>query len=164
MRDLYTDIPVEVILGACGLLIFIFLVLLITMWIKLNKLRRNYVRMLNGSTETSVEGLLIQLQERLNEQAERNGEAERGITEIRKQMRSMVSKVGIHRYNAFAEAGSDLSFSVALLDEEQNGVVLSGIYNRDHTYVYAKPVEQAQSKYTLSPEEKEAINRCSQKK
>lgn len=161
---MYTDIPVEVILGACGLLIFIFLVLLITMWIKLNKLRRNYVRMLNGSGETSVEGLLIQLQERLNEQADRSREADLRIDEIRKQMRTMKSNVGMYRYNAFAEAGSDLSFSIALLDEEQSGFVLTGIHNRDHTYVYAKPIEHAQSKYTLSPEEKEAIIRCSQKK
>ncbi|UUZ82545.1 DUF4446 family protein [Paenibacillus sp. P26] len=163
MGDVYTDIPVEVILAGIGVIALIFLILVITLWVKLNKLRKNYVRMMNGSSEQNVEGLLIELQERLNVQAQKEKEAEQQIVEIRKQMRSMKSNIGIHRYNAFAERGSDLSFSVAILDEEQNGVVLTGIHNREETYVYAKPVEQGNSKYTLSPEEKEAIIRCLRK-
>ncbi|MEW9107481.1 DUF4446 family protein, partial [Paenibacillus sp.] len=71
--------------------------------------------------------------------------------------KKMKSHVGIQRYNAFAERGSDLSFSIAWLNEEQDGVVITSIHGREHSYVYAKPVEKGQSTYSLSPEEKKAI-------
>ena len=69
-------------------------------------------------------------------------------------------KMGLVRYNAFKDTGSDLSFALAILDEYNNGIVLNGIYARDSSNIYAKPVENGQSKYILSEEEKEAINRA----
>ncbi|MNC64127.1 hypothetical protein D3C75_1143020 [compost metagenome] len=79
------------------------------------------------------------------------------ITGIRGIMRTMKSNVSIKRYNAFSQQGSDLSFSMAILDDEQDGVVLTGIHSREESYLYAKPVDKGQSSYTLSPEEKEVI-------
>jgi hypothetical protein len=79
-------------------------------------------------------------------------------------LKKMKSKVGIHRYNAFSDTGSDLSFSVAILDEYQDGVLLTGIHNREQTYIYAKPIQRGQSQYTLSPEEKEAIIQTSKQR
>ena len=55
---------------------------------------------------------------------------------------------------------SDLSFAVALLDEENSGVVFNGIYSREMSNIYAKPVEKGNSSYTLSDEEAEAINKA----
>ena len=64
------------------------------------------------------------------------------------------------RYSAFKDTGSDLSFALALLDENNNGVVLNGIYSREMSNIYAKPVEQAKSHYTLSEEEQQAIQQA----
>ncbi len=69
-------------------------------------------------------------------------------------------KVGIVRYNAFQDTGSDLSFALALLDEKNNGVVLNGIYSREMSNIYAKPVENGKSKYTISEEENLAIEKA----
>ena len=52
------------------------------------------------------------------------------------------------------------SFALAILDDYNNGIVLNGIYARDSSNIYAKPVENGESKYVLSNEEKEAINRA----
>ena len=71
-----------------------------------------------------------------------------------------IQKIGIVRYSAFKDTGSDLSFAVALLDEKNNGVVFNGIYSREMSNIYAKPVENANSKYTLSNEETEAIEKA----
>ena len=68
-----------------------------------------------------------------------------------------VQKIGIVRYNPFEDMGGDLSFTLALLNARDEGVVLNGIYNRDYAYTYAKPVKALQSKYPLSEEEKDAI-------
>ena len=64
------------------------------------------------------------------------------------------------RYNAFSDTGSDLSFTLALLDEQNNGVVLNGIYSREMSNIYAKPITNGNSTYTLSEEERQAIDKA----
>lgn len=71
-----------------------------------------------------------------------------------------IQKVGIVRYSAFKDTGSDLSFAVAMLDENNDGIVFNGIYSREMSNIYAKPVKNGNSEYTLSEEEKEAIKRA----
>ena len=71
-----------------------------------------------------------------------------------------IQKVGIVRYSAFKDTGSDLSFAVAMLDENNDGIVFNGIYSREMSNIYAKPVKNGGSEYTFSEEEKEAIRRA----
>ena len=71
-----------------------------------------------------------------------------------------IQKVGMVRYSAFKDTGSDLSFAVAMLDENNDGIVFNGIYSREMSNIYAKPVKNGGSEYTLSEEEKEAIRRA----
>ncbi|MNG10134.1 hypothetical protein D3C84_935860 [compost metagenome] len=97
------------------------------------------------------------MQDALNEQKAESVKASAHITTIQQAMTKMTSKLGIRRYNAFNDGGSDLSFSMALLNEEQDGVIITGIHSREQMYVYAKPIAKGQSSYTLSPEEKETI-------
>ena len=53
-----------------------------------------------------------------------------------------------------------MSFALALLDANNNGVVLNGIYSREMSNIYAKPVISGKSTYTITEEEKEAINKA----
>ena len=79
--------------------------------------------------------------------------------EIEKNMQKCIQKVGMVRYTAFQNTGSDLCFALALLDFEDNGVVINGIYSRDNTTTtYAKPIENGVSKYKLAKEEEDALN------
>jgi hypothetical protein len=71
-----------------------------------------------------------------------------------------VQRVGIIRFDAFEDMGGMLSFAVALLDADGNGVVLSSINGRNETRIYAKPIEQGTSRTHLSGEEEEAIRRA----
>ena len=82
------------------------------------------------------------------------------INVLDKDLEGCIQKVGVLRYSAFQDTGSDLSFTLALLDEHDNGVVFNGIYSREMSNIYAKPVENGKSKYTLSEEEQEAIKRA----
>ena len=80
-------------------------------------------------------------------------------SEIEKNVEKCIQKVGVIRYNAFNNTGSDLCFALALLDFEDNGVIINGIYSRDNTTTtYAKPIENGISKYTLTKEEQEALD------
>lgn len=72
-------------------------------------------------------------------------------------LQATIQRVGVVRFNPFRDTGGDQSFAVALLDELGNGVVLSGLHNRSDTRVFAKPVRDGTSTYTLSREEQQAI-------
>jgi len=68
-----------------------------------------------------------------------------------------VQKVGLVRFNPFAETGGDQSFSLCLLNGEEDGLILTGLHTRDRTRVYTKPVTGGVSKYELSREEERSL-------
>ena len=76
----------------------------------------------------------------------------------------LIQKVGVVRYNAFENTGSDLSFALALLDNKDNGIVLNGIFSRESSNLYAKPVISGKSSYSISEEEEKAIEKAIQGK
>jgi len=69
------------------------------------------------------------------------------------ELRKKISTAKIQRFNAFNDLGSDLSFSIAFVDDDKNGLVLSSIYGRDESRTYAKPVTSGTSQYALTQEE-----------
>jgi len=71
-----------------------------------------------------------------------------------------IQKVGVVRFNPFKDTGGDQSFAIALLDKDNNGLVISSLYSREGTRVYTKPIKDGNSKYHLSEEEKEAIQKA----
>lgn len=73
-------------------------------------------------------------------------------------LRHKITTPSVDRYNAFDDQGSDLSFSVAFLDDEQTGVVMSSIYGREESRTYAKPVQRGASRYPLTNEETGVIS------
>ena len=79
---------------------------------------------------------------------------------LRAHVRSGLRRVGLVRYDALAEMGGRMSFSLALLDEDANGVVVSAINGRTESRSYGKAVSNGAAEQELSPEEKEAIARA----
>lgn len=77
--------------------------------------------------------------------------------ELAERLAGRLSKPGVVRFNAFSDMGSDLSFSLAFLDDHGDGVVISAIQSREECRVYAKPIRAGTSAHTLSPEERNAI-------
>jgi len=82
------------------------------------------------------------------------------LENLKKESKFSVQKVGIVRYNPFSGVGSNQSFSVALLDGNNNGIVITSLYAQDGNRVYGKPVKNGQSEYSLSGEEKKAISKA----
>lgn len=75
-----------------------------------------------------------------------------------KKTEACLQKVGVVRYNAYKDTGSDLSFAICLLDQNNNGIVLNGIYSRETSNIYAKPIQNGKSTYKITPEEQKAID------
>lgn len=152
-----------VLLGMTGL-ILLALIVFISINIKLSKLNQRYKQMMKGMEGVNVEQLLMahidEVKGAVKKVNQLDAECKRldGITQ------QCVQKVGIVRFNAFEDMGSDLSFAIALLDAQNNGLVISGIYGRNETRTYSKPIENGASTYFLTEEEKQAISQALEKK
>jgi len=77
--------------------------------------------------------------------------------ELKEESRFSVQKVGIIRFNPFSQIGGNQSFSIALLDRNDNGIIITSFYARENNRVYAKPIKGGKSQYNLSKEEIRAI-------
>ncbi len=74
---------------------------------------------------------------------------------------SHFSKHALIRFNPFEESGGDQSFTLALLNSKNNGIVLSSLHSRSGTRIYAKEVVEAKApNHKLSKEEKEAVEKA----
>jgi hypothetical protein len=84
--------------------------------------------------------------------------SDRRLVELERIARSEVPRIGFVRYNAFDDVGSDLSFALALLNADGDGVVLNSIYSREETRTYGKAVKGFTSVQDASREERAAID------
>ncbi len=156
----FSNVAPEILLGFAACFLFIFILLLVSIGNarKLKRLKSKYYRFMNGFGENNIEELLETCIDKVNQVSIKNKEIESDINNIERNLIQCVQKVGIVRYNAFDNVGSDLSFSIAMLDNNDDGVILSGIYSRDSSSSYAKPVVGGKSRYTLSAEEVQALD------
>jgi len=116
---------------------------------------------MNGSDNKNIEELLLDNIKLSNDISLKNKEIENRVMSLERDLQRCIQKVGVVRYNAFDDVGSDLSFSIALLDDNDNGVVISGIYSRESSTTYAKKIVNGTSKihfqrknYRLYPNQK----------
>ena len=142
---------------------FLLLVLYVCNGIKLSRINKNYKQFMKkiGKGEDIEENLRKYLN-KVEEVSNNNEEIYNYCKKLENDISKTIKKVGIVRYNAFKDTGSDLSFTLALLNEYNDGVVLNGIYSRETSNIFAKPIEKGSSKYTLSEEEKQAIDKAIQ--
>jgi len=76
---------------------------------------------------------------------------------LEQRLPNFINRLAIRRFKGFPDVGGDLSFSLALLSDQGNGVVITGLHGREETRLYAKPVTQYTSTYQLSEEEEEVL-------
>ena len=114
-------------------------------------------RVFGGKRAGDLEEVLRAVAKELRELDASRDEVEKYLETVEKRLRRSVQHVGIVRFNPFEDAGGDQSFAIAVLDESKNGLVISSLYGRGMSRIYAKPLEKAASRYQLSEEEKRAI-------
>ena len=147
------------ILLGIGMALLILFVLCIMLFVKLNKQKKKYDFFMGANRRPShnLEMKLEKYYHSSKEIEEKYGKLLDMVTDMDKTMKSNVQKVGLVRYNPFEEMGGNLCFALALLDGEDNGVVLNGIHSRTGSFTYAKPIQMGVSIYMLSEEEIKAV-------
>ncbi len=143
-----------------GLICLLFILYVINI-IKLRKIRKEYKKFMEKvGNGTNLEEILGKHIDKMNKVIAKNEELQDFCVRLDTDMKNCIQKVGIYRYNAYKDTGNDLSFTVALLNEKNDGVVFNGIYSREMSNIYAKPIIKGESKYRITEEEQEAIKRA----
>ncbi len=155
----YTGIAAVVALALALLALGLGVYTAIRQW----RLTRQYRHLMAGTTGGNLETLLHDHVSRVRETADRVETIERLAQQLQAASRFSLQHLGVVRYNPFHDTGSDQSFAIALADAYGNGLVLSSLHARDVTRVYAKPLRDWNSPYTLTDEEKQAITLAEKK-
>ena len=165
LSNVQTNIETLALAAICISLISLVLWLVNT-WRSSRLIKRYKVFMhgMHGMDGKNLEGMLTTYLDKVNNVLAKTVEVERAYKAVRKMAESSIQNVGIVRFNAFNDTGSDLSFAVALLDHYGDGVVINSIFGRSETRTYAKPVNKGVSSYNLSTEEEEAIRKALENK
>ncbi len=113
--------------------------------------------MFKGKEVADLEGVIFEQIKRLRQNEKNLRDLAKFCQNLEKIAEKSIQKTGVVRFNPFKDMGGDQSFSIALLDAYDSGLIISSLFTREGTRIYTKPIEQGNSKYPLTEEEKRAI-------
>lgn len=146
-----------VAVGVLALISLAAIILLIVQICKTSRLKKRLDRFVVGKDGRSLEQEIVGLCEDnkfLKNNAERN---KKDIRELFKRMETAYQKMGLVKYDAFSQMGGQLSFSLALLDENNNGFIINSVHSTEGCYSYTKEIKNGKCSISLGTEEAEAL-------
>ncbi|MCM1173456.1 MAG: DUF4446 family protein [Blautia sp.] len=143
-----------------GLIVFllIILILVIIQMVKLSNMTKKYKKFMLGKNAKNLEKDIFGLYEDnkfIKSSIDKN---EKDIRTLYRNLEKAFQKIGIVKYDAFAQMGGQLSFSLALLDENNNGFVLNSVHSTEGCYTYTKEIKHGECDIELGDEERQALN------
>lgn len=144
----------------CIMLLVIVLLLIISIvnMCSIHKLKKTYKKFMQGKNAKSLEQEVIGLFEDnkfIKSSIEKN---KKDIRILYKNFESAFQKFGVVKYDAFNQMGGQLSFCIALLDENNNGFIINSVHSTEGCYTYTKEIKNGTSAISLGNEEKEALS------
>lgn len=141
-----------------ALISLIFLILFIIVNIRLKKLNKNYETFMRKLGKgDNLDEMLKRYVNQVQIVNDKTEDLNKYCNRLDAEITNCIQRVGIIRYSAFKDTGSDLSFALALLNDNNDGVVLNGIYSREMSNIYAKQVIKGEAVSKASEEERKAI-------
>lgn len=149
------------LLIAVAVLAVLMIVVIILLSVQINKsgkLKKRLDLFLIGSDGMSLEQDIVELCEDnkfLKNSTEKN---RKDIRNLYKRMETAFQKMGLVKYDAFNQMGGQLSFCLALLDENNNGFILNSVHSTEGCYSYTKEIKNGTCAISLGTEEAEALD------
>lgn len=160
MTDFFNSVGMEYVIIGLVVALVLTLILTIIALVKVGKLKKRYEKFLSGKDGKSLEESITQKFDKMKEIIVEQDFIEQEIQRIDEEHRSSFSKMKVYKYNAFSDMGGETSFVIALLDHNNNGMLLNGMSSQNGTYVYAKEIKDGVAKVALSNEEKLTLEEC----
>src|SRR5581483_741875 len=127
---------------------------------KLEALRRAQEMLLGGDGKVDLVDFAVSLQGRVDDVHRVVDELAAALSRVDRRVDSSLSRTSLIRYDAYEDTGGHQSASIALLDSERSGIVLTAIQGRDYARVYVKQLDRGRTSIALSPEEQQAVERA----
>ncbi len=154
----YISEYIDFIVIGFAAIILIMLVCLIVLFVKSSKLKKRYKKFMDGADGKSLEA---QFEDKFNQLKELKNQSNIHTEQIKKIFENLAvayQKIGIVKYDAFQEMGGKLSFTLAILNDDNDGFVLNSMHStREGCYTYVKEIIKGESFVVLSSEEKLAL-------
>lgn len=143
-----------------AVLVVILIILIFVIIYKMNIMSRKYSALMSGKKGADLEKI-IRIRFKEMDQVKANAKrVTKEHKEIKKHLSSCFSKYGLVKYDAFDEMAGKLSFVIALLNDDNTGIILNAMHSREGCFTYAKEIIKGESYIPLSDEEKEALERA----
>ena len=151
-----TDIAV-IILFVIVILQFIWIITIIS---KCNKLTKRLNKFTSGHDVASFEQVLVKRFSEMKQVVKNEKKQNKEIDMVNDKFLTTFCKIGLVKYDAFKEMSGKLSFSLALLTENHDGIILTSMHSREGCYTYVKEIINGESYINLGEEEKKALNKA----
>ena len=147
-----------IILGLIGFALFLF-ILIIVLLVKQRKLNKKYRNFMSGADGVSLESQIFNRFREIDDLKVDSKAVKAELGKINDNLMVTYQKVGVVKYDAFKEMGGKLSFVLALLDKNNNGIILNSVHSsREGCYTYLKEIIKGESFLELSGDEKKALD------
>lgn len=146
-----------IIIGLVAVVVIMLIIMIVNL-VQISKLKKRYKIFMSGKNARNLEKTLIERLDQVDTLLEANAANEKNIKILFNKMKFTFQKVGLVKYDAFNEMGGKLSFSLALLNEKNDGFVMNAVHSREGCYTYVKEIIDGNSIIVLSPEEQEALD------
>lgn len=156
------DVALILWASALTVLVIVGVVWVLDLQARLRRIQRRNEELFGQEEDVSVVAALENLASRLSETTACAEQLTTRTERIDATLAHSVQGVGLVRFRAFQDTGGDQSFALALVDGAGDGVVVSALYGRGATRIYAKPVQEWLSPKLLSEEEEQAVAQARQ--
>jgi hypothetical protein len=127
---------------------------------KLTSILRAQEVLLGGEGKADIVEFAVSLQGRVDDLHRAVDELAAALSRVDRRIDSSLSRTALIRYDAYEDTGGHQSASMAMLDSERSGIVLTAIQGRDYARVYVKQLDRGRTSIALSPEEQQAVERA----
>ncbi|MCC8163145.1 MAG: DUF4446 family protein [Lachnospiraceae bacterium] len=141
-----------------AVLIVVLIILYVNVLCKFKKLYRSYDRFMRGKDMESMEDTMMKQFDRIEALEASDQQKSQQIEAIFENLQTVYQKTGLVKYDAFREMSGKLSYALALLDKNNNGILINSMYSREGCYAYVKEIIKGESYINMSEEEQEALN------
>lgn len=151
--------PGYIILGLLAVELII-VILFLVLFLQHCRMKKNYRTFMQDKDGLSLEKSILSKFKEIDCLTEKTNEINIKLKEIQETLQHAYQKVGLIKYDAFKEMGGKLSFSLCLLDNDDNGFIMTSMHTREGCYTYVKEIIKGESYVVMAEEERQALERA----
>ncbi|CCX87028.1 putative uncharacterized protein [Clostridium sp. CAG:590] len=151
-------ISTDIVVIVLCIIVAVQFIWILTIISKCNKLTKRLNKFTSGRDAANFEQILIKRFSEIKQIVKNEKKQNKEIDMVNDKFLTTFCKIGLVKYDAFKEMSGKLSFSLALLTENHDGIIITSMHSREGCFTYCKEVTNEESYYILSEEERLALN------